>query len=383
MSKERFAFLLTCLRFDNPEDRIIRKVSDPAAPITEFFEMFVQNCQTSYALGKSICIDEMLIGFRGRCKFKMYLPSKPVKYGIKIMCCTDARTGYFFNGYIYAGKNSDGTNLPLEDKKFAKPTQSVLRLTQPLYQTNRNVTFDNWFTSIELVKILKERGLTCLGTLRKNKREIPPSFLPNKHRKLGTAMYGFTKDVTILSYVPKQNKAVILLSSSHHHEGNDFNTNKPDIIMDYNSTKGGVDALDEKCAKFSCSRRTSRWPMCIFFQIFNISTVNAFIMYESYRDNKHLERPAFLEKLAFELVTPELERRIKMKNLPRNLKCTISRIIGKPEPATRVEKLEKRKNCSLCPYKLKRRTSYLCFNCQNPICLECAKKLCQTCAENS
>ncbi|KAJ8928432.1 hypothetical protein NQ314_019021 [Rhamnusium bicolor] len=87
MSKERFAFLLTCFRFDNPDDRIMRRLGDPAAAnISQIFDIFVQNCQVCYTNGTSACIDEMLVGFRGRCKFKMYIPNKPGKYGLKIMC---------------------------------------------------------------------------------------------------------------------------------------------------------------------------------------------------------------------------------------------------------------------------------------------------------
>ncbi|XP_050309025.1 uncharacterized protein LOC126745295 [Anthonomus grandis grandis] len=95
MSKERFAFLLLALRFDNTDDRAFRKVTDPAAPISQIFQLFVENCQASYSIGSSGCIDEMLVGFRGRCKFKMYIPNKPTKYGLKIMCLTDARNNFF------------------------------------------------------------------------------------------------------------------------------------------------------------------------------------------------------------------------------------------------------------------------------------------------
>lgn len=386
MSKERFCFLLTCLRFDNPDDRVLRRVSDPAAPISELFDLFVKNCQTSYTPGTHLCIDEMLIGFRGRCKFKIYLPSKPVKYGLKIMCCTDARTGYFYNGYIYTGKDSDGTGLPQEDKRYNKPTQAVLRLTRPLYNTNRSVTFDNWFTSIELINALLQRGLTCIGTLKKNKREIPKEFLPNKEKDVGTTVYGFTRDITLLSYTTKRNKAVILASSQHHHRHNDPVSGKPQIIADYNSTKGGVDALDEKCAKFSSSRRTQRWPMAIFYQTFDISTVNAYIMYESFPNNQHLERGGFLEKLCFQLVTPHMQRRTENPNVPRKLRNRICEILGKmpvQDPQIKVEKLENRKTCSNCPYQLKRRTAYVCYSCQKPICLECAKKFCPDCAEDA
>lgn len=94
---------------------------------------------------------------------------------------------------------------------------------------------------------IKKRGLTFLGTLKKNKLMIPASFLPNKKRKIGSKLYGFNEKLTLLSYVPKKNKAVLLISSMHHLPKDDPDTEKPEIIADYNMTKGGVDSLDKKC----------------------------------------------------------------------------------------------------------------------------------------
>lgn len=62
--------------------------------------------------------------------------------------------------YIYVGKDSDGNTLDENDRKFSKPTQSVLRLTKPINKTNINITADNWFESIELIEELKKRGNT-------------------------------------------------------------------------------------------------------------------------------------------------------------------------------------------------------------------------------
>lgn len=70
--------------------------------------------------------------------------NKPAKYVLQFMCLTDARNSYFYNGYIYCDKNSDGQTLPDELKSFQKPTQSVLRLVKPIKKSNRNITADNW-----------------------------------------------------------------------------------------------------------------------------------------------------------------------------------------------------------------------------------------------
>jgi hypothetical protein len=83
--------------------------------------------------------------------------------------------------------------------------------------------------------------------LKKNRGEIPKEFLPANSREVKSAVYGFTKDLTLVSFISKKNKAVLLTSSMHHDEQTDQQTGKPEIIEFYNGTKGRVNALDEKC----------------------------------------------------------------------------------------------------------------------------------------
>lgn len=387
MSKDRFATLLVCLRFDNPQDRVERRKNDPTAPISHIFEAFITNCQNAYSVGQTVCVDEMLVSFRGKCRFRMYMPNKPDKYGLKLMCLTDARTGYLFNSYIYCGKDSDGLGLSEVEKKLSKPSQSVIRLARPLFQTNRNITADNWFSSVELARTLKANGLTYVGTMKKNKREIPDNFLPNRKRQVGDTIYGFTEDLTLISYAGKKRKATILISSMHHNREDDPEKRKPSIVSFYNQTKGGVDSLDEKCAKSSCRRRTQRWPMSVFFRILDISCCNAYILHQSYKDNTLItEKTIFLKQLARELVEPHMRRREANPRIPRELKFCIRRVLG-IEDKTILDPapehiLEKRKICSICPSRKRRMTKYLCHACNKPICLQCVKKICVRCVED-
>lgn len=103
-----------------------------------------------------------------------------------------------------------------KQKKMAIPTQSVLRLVKFVENSSRNITADNWFSSIPLAEILFKKKWTHLCTLKKNKAEIPPCFLPNKNREEGSSLYGLTMELTLLSYVPKNNKSVLLISTTHH-----------------------------------------------------------------------------------------------------------------------------------------------------------------------
>ncbi len=113
---------------------------------------------------------------------------------------------------------------------------------------------DNFFTSVPLAKELQTKKLTLIGTLRKNKPELPMEFQSNKNREVGSSLFGFQDGLSIVSYVPKYNKAVLLLSSKHHNNQVDNKTGKPIAILDYNKTKGAVDTVDQMCHKYTVKK---------------------------------------------------------------------------------------------------------------------------------
>lgn len=110
--------------------------------------------------------------------------------------------------------------------------------------------------------------------------------------------------------------------SSHHHASVDLLINKPDIMADYNTT------FDEKCSKFSCSRRTGYWSITLFLRF---SYINAYILCESYKNQNHLDRSKFIQKVAFHLVELYLKRKLENSFLPRKLKLSICKILGVEE----------------------------------------------------
>lgn len=107
----RFAVILSALRFDDSRARVERSNKDKLAAISQIFNAFINNFQKVYSIGTCVWVEEMLVSFRRRSKFKMYMPQKPCKYGLKIMALTDARNGYLLNPHIYCGKDSDGYEL--------------------------------------------------------------------------------------------------------------------------------------------------------------------------------------------------------------------------------------------------------------------------------
>ncbi|GFU32573.1 hypothetical protein TNCV_3044611, partial [Trichonephila clavipes] len=55
--------------------------------------------------------------------------------------------------------------------------------------------------------------MTLLGTIRKNKPELPEE-MPYKEAHIST--FYFTEDTAVVNYIPKKNKNVILISTLHY-----------------------------------------------------------------------------------------------------------------------------------------------------------------------
>ncbi|XP_026486439.1 piggyBac transposable element-derived protein 4-like [Vanessa tameamea] len=217
---------------------------------------------------------------------------------------------------------------------------------------------DNWFTSVPLAaELLKPPyKFTVVGTLRSNKREIPKEMVNTRNRPVGTSIFGFDKEMTLVSYKPKTNKIVYLLSTTHDQPSINANSKKPEIIEFYNSTKGAVDTVDQMCSIMSTSRKTNRWPLCLFFNILNLTIVNAYVIHVSNairNGTKPMKRRPFALQMADDLMKPWLQKRYQTVTLQRNLKLIIAEILkindSQEGPSHDVPKT--RKTCNICPAK--------------------------------
>lgn len=380
MSIKRFKFLLRCLRFDNKDTREERKRFDKLAAIRQFFDMFVKNCKDGYNLSEFTTIDEKLEAFRGKCQFRQYIPSKPNKYGIKIFALCDAKMFYTANLEVYVGRQPEGPFL------VENSGQSIAeRLSQPIHKSGRNITMDNWFMSIPLVdSLIRNFGLTVIGTLKKNKRELPPELLQvNRHEK--STIFAFKENCTLASYCPKKRKVVLLASSMHSDDSIDSESGdsfKPEILTEYNKTKGGVDVVDNLCATYNCARTTRRWPMVIFYACLNVGGINSQVIHHATTNDKILRRK-FLQNLGFALLEDHLRERATIVCLPRNLRLRIMEICGieetTPEAARQVNTYPEKGRCFFCDRKKNRSSRYFCKKCHKFMCLEHATFICSTC----
>lgn len=86
-------------------------------------------------------------------------------------------------------------------------------------------------------------------------------------------MFAFQDNLNLVSYIPKKNKNVLLLPSLQE-DAIDRQMSNPEIFMNYNATKGGVDMVDKLYSTYNCTRRIYSWPMVLICAILNIADVN-------------------------------------------------------------------------------------------------------------
>jgi Transposase IS4 len=212
---------------------------------------------------------------------------------LKIFWACDSGNSFPLKGEVYVGQQ------PGAGANNNKVIDLVKRLVRPWMNTGRNITMDNYFTSIELANDLLAVRTTIVGTVRKNRRDIPAEMQASRKRVEKSSIFGFDNQLTLTSYVPKKGKAVIMLSSMHHDDTIDAgNNSKPEIIAYYNSKKSGVDNLDHLIGLYTCRRKTRRWPLTLFFNIVDTAGVASYViwcaMHPDYQVGKTHKRRLYL-----------------------------------------------------------------------------------------
>ncbi|XP_042368087.1 piggyBac transposable element-derived protein 3-like [Plectropomus leopardus] len=359
MSRNRFQEILRFLRFYKKETRRTRLQENKFALVSEVWERFVQNCITCYKPGADITVDEQLFPTKARCSFIQYIASKPDKFGIKFWLAADVDTKYMLNAAPYLGK--DETRRP--GQRLGDSV--VLKLAKPFLGKGRNITTDNFFTSLELAKALKAQKTSLVGTVNKSRRELPPSV--KEQRALHTTEVLKCDSATLTVYQCKPRKNVSILSTVHTAVNiTGGQKAKPETVTYYNRTKVGVDVLDQMARKYSVKAPTRRWPLAVFYNILDLAAINASILFKKCTDEM-MSRRNFILRLANELRSGHMTAKARQMMVR--------------EPRLEQQKMERRRQCQVQRKCKKNKAKDTCVKCHKVVCGSCTWKVQVTCAD--
>ncbi|KAK7904327.1 hypothetical protein WMY93_016934 [Mugilogobius chulae] len=317
MARNKYREIMRYLRFDLKEDRQARLSLDRFALVSDVWKGFVANCVHCYKPGPNITVDEQLFPSKTRCPFTQYMANKPDKFGIKFWIAADVDTKYFLHGSPYLGKD------PSRPVGQRLGESVVMSLMEPYLDKGRNVTVDNFFTSLSLAKRLLGRNTSLVGTMNASRRELPPS-VQNNEELYSTRVFAHDR-ATLTVYQAKRKKTVSVLSTMHQAVSTRSDLKK----------KPETTTSPRQCTGSSISRRD------------------------------------FILELAKQLREDYLSSKSKPAQLPP---------LSPPHPEVQA----KRRQCQVNRSCKQNKTAVTCSSCHRPVCGKCVervKTLCPRCVE--
>lgn len=351
-------------------------------------------CRELFNPSRYLSIDESMIKFKGRSSLKQYMPMKPIKRGFKMWVIACGVTGYCLGMNLYEGKEESCVN-----SRCSLGERVVIKLAEAFEGFGYCLFFDNFFSSIQMVKNLLEKKFFACGTLRQTRKLFPANKLvPDKSLKMGESDSVMAGDVTVCKWKDRGKKCVCVVSTMHNplEEGHVLRKNKkgeketvtcPVAIRDYNRYMGGVDYFDQLHSAYSIGWKSRRWWMRIFYYVVDACIVNSYILYKStlkevLTNRNALTQLKFRSVLANELIGSFCSR-IKKGPVAQTGK---GRKRNHPDGRPTIENFVRLTNvgdhlpvkgstyrrCANCSTKKQqKRTNTLCSKCDVGLCIEC------------
>jgi hypothetical protein len=207
MSKNRFKALVAMLHVVDPSSE---EPGDKLRKVRGLLDAFTSKCRDLYQPFQNVSVDERMVKSKNRSGIRQYIKMKPTKWGIKLWVLADSLNGYTCDFEVYIGKND--TNPPTEN---GLGYDVVMRLVRRLLNQGYRVFFDNFYTSVKLVKDLFQNGTPSCGTVAENRVDFPKSMKGKKSwaKKAKRGDMRWERLDCCLVQQWKDNKAVSILSS--------------------------------------------------------------------------------------------------------------------------------------------------------------------------
>lgn len=234
-------------------------------------------------------VDESMIPYFGRHGSKQFIRGKPIRWGYKFWMVT-TKTGYIECFEPYQGSS---TNLSNRYKDLGLGASVVLTFVDKIITEKGKFPFhfyfDNFFTSWDLLVVLRNRNIKATGTVRENR--IPVSIIKTgkdlKKTERGSFEYALEREENLIICRWNDNNIVTIASNYEsvlptanvsrfsQKEKKKITVPQPKLIKKYNQNMGGVDRADQNISLYRVSIRGKKWYFPIISHCLDMAIQNA------------------------------------------------------------------------------------------------------------
>ncbi|XP_046687562.1 piggyBac transposable element-derived protein 4-like [Homalodisca vitripennis] len=339
---------------------------DKLFKIRPFLDTLSRTFLESYQPKEFQSVDESMIRFKGRSTLKQYMPLKPVKGGYKVWVRAD-ESGFICEFQIYTGRLRDGRAEKLLGERVVRD------LTEKIVGENHKVYFDNFFSSMDLLKVLQSQKIQACCTVRKDRVNLPKFFNKDQNMRRGDSDVRCT--LAGLVCVKWMDKKPVIFASNYHDpnekssvkrklkNGTKVDVPSTTLVSDYNKHMGYVDKADQLKKCYQIDRRSRKWWHRIFFHFLDVCIVNSYIMFTQQSEGATLSLKQFRINLSQSLMSSDKTRNgsgRKKKNTMSSFKKNISTEIRSSGNVHLPIHMSKRR-CANCSTKENPHRSFLGF----------------------
>ena len=306
-------------------------------------------------------IDELMVPYTGKSSSKQTIRTKTIRFGYKnFVICSDDGYPYFIDPYC--GAKYGGGKAP-KNVTARSVIDCILEIDN---WDDKDVYFDNWFTSLSLISILKEHGVRATGTVRADR--LGKNLKINKKdikRKERGAMQVYCKKSGISCVTWNENGPVTSFSNVHANfpytqvkrwdssQRNYIKINRPNCITEYNKHMGGVDSLDAHVSVYRIDVRGKKWYWPHYINTIDVLKSAAFKVFKLVNPDDKMDFLAFTRRITTHyLKTSRLKKQLRPNIIyPRKRSWKGNAIVPANERKQGQHFVEKcsQKSCRVCP----------------------------------
>ena len=142
MNQKRFEMIWRALSLNESKKSIEFDLNILINNLNEKFKKY-------YNLGKYISIDESIIPFKGKSKYKIYMKRKPHKWGLKYYSLCDSLSKYTYK-IFFVFENKHFHELPEKYKNLSLSNKITIILTNNIWGKNHLLFIDRFLIILSL-----------------------------------------------------------------------------------------------------------------------------------------------------------------------------------------------------------------------------------------